>query len=172
MPDHFAPKRKYRDLPVPVLVFSQRFCGRMYAGEPFPSCLLVRVSPLRSAVTHLTDYGSRAFDRRHVRFLFPLLSEDSLPGLRTVIPEVCMENFVILFIPVLLGVLLFRLLLLPMRWGLRIAAHSAAGFACLWLLNSIAAFTGILFPINLATVLTAGFLGLPGMAVLALLAVI
>ena len=83
-----------------------------------------------------------------------------------------MENFVILTIPALLGVLLFRLLLLPMKWGFRIAAHSAAGFTCLWLMNSIAAFTGILFPINLVTVLTAGCFGLPGMAVLALMAIL
>ena len=50
--------------------------------------------------------------------------------------------------------------------------HSVCGFLCLWLLNSIAGFTGIFFPINAATVLTTGILGLPGVGILALLAIL
>ena len=83
-----------------------------------------------------------------------------------------METFVTLLIPALLALVLFRLLLLPMKFLFKLLAHSACGFLCLWLLNSISAFTGICFPINAVTVLTAGILGLPGIGILALLAVL
>ena len=83
-----------------------------------------------------------------------------------------MESFVTLLIPALLAVVLVRLLLLPMKLLFKLLLHSACGFFCLWLLNSIAGFTGILFPINAVTVLTAGILGLPGVGILAVLAVL
>ena len=51
------------------------------------------------------------------------------------------------------------------------AWHSGCGFACLWLLNSVSGFTGIAFPINAVSVLIAGFCGLPGIGLMALLAV-
>ena len=82
-----------------------------------------------------------------------------------------MEEIAVLLIPALLAVLLVRLLLLPMGLIFKLAAHSACGFLCLWLLNAITMFTGVYFPINAVTVLTAGFLGLPGIALMALLAV-
>ena len=82
-----------------------------------------------------------------------------------------MENFVTLLIPAVLALVLFRLLAAPVRLLYKLLANSLCGFACLWLLNSISGFTGIFFPINAVTVLTAGFLGLPGIALLALLAV-
>ena len=81
-----------------------------------------------------------------------------------------MEKFVTLLIPALLAVVLVRLLLMPMKLIFKIGAHSGCGFLCLWLLNSISGFTGIFFPINAVTVLAAGFLGLPGIGVMALLA--
>ena len=83
-----------------------------------------------------------------------------------------MEKFVTLLIPALLTVSLVRMLLLPLKSVFKVAIHSGCGFLCLWLLNSISAFTGIFFPINAVTVLTAGFLGLPGIGVMAVLAVI
>lgn len=83
-----------------------------------------------------------------------------------------MENFVMLLIPALLAVILVRLLLLPLGIILKIGIHSGCGFLCLWLLNTVAPFTGIAFPINAVTVLAAGFLGLPGIGVMAVLAVI
>lgn len=82
-----------------------------------------------------------------------------------------MEELVTLLIPALLAVILVRLLLLPVKWFLKLGIHSACGFLCLWLLNAIAPFTGISFPINAVTTLTAGFLGLPGIGFLSLLAV-
>ena len=46
------------------------------------------------------------------------------------------------------------------------------GIVCLWLLNSVSGFTGIFFPINAVTVLVSGVLGLPGIAILTVLAVL
>lgn len=83
-----------------------------------------------------------------------------------------METFVTLLIPVILAIVLIRLLLMPLKLGFKIAIHCACGFVCLWLLNSVAGFTGIFFPINAVTVLVSGVLGLPGIAILAVLAVL
>ena len=83
-----------------------------------------------------------------------------------------MEKFVALLVPALLAVILVRLLLLPVKFVFKIGIHSSCGFICLWLLNTVAPFTGIEFPMNAVTVLIAGGLGLPGIGLLALLAVI
>ena len=80
-----------------------------------------------------------------------------------------METFVTLLIPGLMMLILLRLLLLPFKWILKLGIHSGCGFLCLWLLNSISGFTGLLFPINSVTALIAGFLGLPGIFLLAIL---
>ena len=82
-----------------------------------------------------------------------------------------MEKIVVLLIPLLLGVLLIRLLLVPMRLAFRVLVHSACGFVCLWMLNLLSPFTGILLPVNRISVLIAGIFGLPGIGLLALLAV-
>ncbi len=83
-----------------------------------------------------------------------------------------MEKMILILIPVLLAVSLIRLLMLPMKLIIKLGLHSGCGFLCLWLLNTISPFTGILFPINAVTVLVAGILGLPGIGVMALLAVL
>ena len=83
-----------------------------------------------------------------------------------------METWITLLIPALLALVLVRLLLLPLKSMLKLAIHSGCGFLCLWLLNTVSGFTGIAFPMNAVTVLTAGILGLPGIGLLALLAVI
>lgn len=80
-----------------------------------------------------------------------------------------MENFLAIAIPILLLAFLLRLMVLPIRWFWKIGINSACGFGCLWLLNSISVFTGIRFPINAVTALIAGFLGLPGIGLLAVL---
>ena len=83
-----------------------------------------------------------------------------------------METFVTLLIPAVLAIVLIRLLLMPLKLGFKIAIHCACGFVCLWLLNSVSGFTGLFFPINAVTVLVSGVLGLPGIAILAVLAVL
>ena len=82
-----------------------------------------------------------------------------------------MEKLVTLAIPVLLAILLIRAMVVPLRAGFKLGIHSGCGFLCLWLLNSVSAFTEIAIPVNAVTVLIAGFLGLPGIGLLALLAV-
>ena len=79
-----------------------------------------------------------------------------------------MVNFASLLVPVFLTFTMLRIIALPIRWFWKLSINSACGFLCLWLLNSVSAFTGLLFPVNAVTVLIAGFLGLPGIAVLAL----
>ena len=66
-----------------------------------------------------------------------------------------MEKFVTLLIPALVALVLVRLLLMPMKLIFKVGIHSGCGFLCLWLLNSVA-----------------GFLGLPGIGVMALLEVL
>ena len=80
-----------------------------------------------------------------------------------------MENFVTILIPVLLGIVLIRALLLPMKLIVKLALHSCCGFLCLWLLNTVSGFTGVYLPVNAVTVLIAGFLGIPGIGLIALL---
>ena len=79
-----------------------------------------------------------------------------------------MENFVTSLIPLLLLFVLIRVILLPIRLVWKILINSACGFICLWLLNWISGFTGVYFPINAVTAAIAGFLGLPGIGLLAL----
>ena len=80
-----------------------------------------------------------------------------------------MANFVSVLIPLLLLGLLLRVMAMPIRLGWKLLLNGFCGFSCLWLLNSISGFTGLYFPINYVTALTAGFLGLPGIGILAIL---
>lgn len=82
-----------------------------------------------------------------------------------------MENILLSLVPALMALALVRWLLLPLRSIWKLALHSVCGFVSLWLLNTMAPFTGILLPMNAVTVLTAGALGLPGVGVVVLLAV-
>ena len=82
-----------------------------------------------------------------------------------------MENFVTLLIPVLLGISLVRMLFLPLKLIFKLLLHSGSGFLCLWLLNTVSGFTGIYLPVNVITAAIAGFLGIPGIGLIALLEV-
>ena len=79
-----------------------------------------------------------------------------------------MEKIVVLILVVVGAWLLLRLLLTPMKWGWKLLIHGISGVGCLWLLNLLSAWTGIVFPINPVTALIAGGLGVPGIAMLAL----
>ena len=83
-----------------------------------------------------------------------------------------MEQFFSFLLPVLLVFCFVRLCLAPMKLAWKVGLNAASGFICLWLLNLISGFTGVLFPINAVTILIAGFLGLPGIALLAMLQLI
>jgi inhibitor of the pro-sigma K processing machinery len=71
-------------------------------------------------------------------------------------------------VPALLLVLTLRLIAMPIKWFWKLSVNSACGFVCLWLLNSVSGFTGLYFPVNAVTAVIAGFLGLPGIILLAL----
>ena len=83
-----------------------------------------------------------------------------------------MENTVTLLIPVLLGIALIRMLLLPLKLILKLLLHSASGFLCLWLLNTVSGYTGVYLPVNAITAAIAGFLGIPGIGLIALLEIL
>lgn len=80
-----------------------------------------------------------------------------------------MERFAALAVPVIMLCLVVRVIMLPIEWFWKLGLNTGCGFVCLWLMNSIAGFTGIYFPINAITALIAGFLGVPGMILLALI---
>ena len=79
-----------------------------------------------------------------------------------------MEQFLTILIALSLCFGFLRLCLVPMKWFWKIVINSLCGFACLWLLNLISAYTGITLEINLVTCLFTGFLGTPGIILLVL----
>lgn len=83
-----------------------------------------------------------------------------------------MEKIAVFLIPLLLGVILFRILLAPIRLVIKLALHAAAGLLSLILLNFLAPLSGVLIPVNAVTVLVSGIFGLPGTALLILLELI
>ena len=83
-----------------------------------------------------------------------------------------METFITLLIPALLTLLLIRLLFLPLRGLFKLGVHAGLGLLCLGLLNSVSGFTGLYLPVNAVTVLIAGFLGVPGIGIIALLEIL
>ena len=83
-----------------------------------------------------------------------------------------MESLITLLIPALVAVILVRLLLLPVKLLCKLAIHSGCGFLCLWLLNTVSGFTGVYLPVNLVTAFIAGLGGIPGIGLIAVLAIL
>ncbi len=80
-----------------------------------------------------------------------------------------MENILSLLIPAALVLLFLKLCLSQVKLFWKLAINSLTGFVCLWLLNAISGLTGLVFPINFITCLTVGFLGIPGILILAVM---
>lgn len=78
------------------------------------------------------------------------------------------EGLTTIIIPVVVGLLVLKFLLAQIGCLLKFVINAASGFACLWLLNLAAVYTGITIEINLITVLISGFLGIPGIILLVL----
>ena len=78
------------------------------------------------------------------------------------------EGLTTIIIPVVVGLLVLKFLLSQIGCLLKFVIHAASGFACLWLLNLAAVYTGITIEINVITVLISGFLGIPGIILLVL----
>ena len=83
-----------------------------------------------------------------------------------------MEPFFSMLLPGALAIGFVRLCLSQLRWIWKLGLNSLAGFLSLWLLNLISGVSGIWIPVNFLTACIAGFLGLPGIAVLALVQII
>ena len=79
-----------------------------------------------------------------------------------------MEKILTLLIPVLVGILVLKFFFSQIGCLWKIAVNSVSGFICLWLLNLVSAYTGIVFEINFVTALIAGFFGIPGIILLVL----
>lgn len=144
--------KKPKEYPFGSRFFAEIFCHYVM-GESLPSHP-VRIIPY--------PFGDALDSLR-------ILSNPILPLIFHLIRRSPMENFAAIFIAAVLVFALLRLIALPIWWGLKIFLNSACGFLCLFILNSISGFTGIRFPINYITAMIAGFLGLPGIGVLALL---
>lgn len=83
-----------------------------------------------------------------------------------------MVSFCKVMIPAILAASVIRLLFVPVKLIWKLLINSLCGFACLGLLNTTAGITGLYLPINAVTVLVTGFLGLPGVGIIAVLELI
>ena len=83
-----------------------------------------------------------------------------------------MVRFASILLPLLSAALIIRAAFIPIQRILQLGLSCIGGLFCLWLLNSISAFTGITIPVNGVTVISAGLGGLPVIAVMALLTVL
>ncbi len=63
---------------------------------------------------------------------------------------------------------LVRLIAAPIRLVWKLVANGLVGLVCLWLVNLVSGITGLQIPVNPVTAVTAGFLGLPGIGLLAI----
>lgn len=72
------------------------------------------------------------------------------------------DTAVAFLIGLLLLFLLARILLVPLKFIIRLLFNAAIGGALLWIANLAGRFIGVAVPINPITALLAGFLGVPG----------
>ncbi|MGI6678002.1 MAG: pro-sigmaK processing inhibitor BofA family protein [Dehalobacterium sp.] len=82
------------------------------------------------------------------------------------------ETWQIILIGIIALILLFpalKFIMTPVRLIFKILVNGVTGFIILWLINTFAGAWGFFLPINVVTVLVAGFLGIPGIILLALL---
>ncbi|MHB1127696.1 MAG: pro-sigmaK processing inhibitor BofA family protein [Bacillota bacterium] len=68
--------------------------------------------------------------------------------------------------------LIARVLTKPLRLLVRLVVNSLFGLLLLWGFNFLGTFLGMTIPINIVTILTAGFLGIPGLILLILLKIL
>ncbi|MEL7563995.1 MAG: pro-sigmaK processing inhibitor BofA family protein [Dehalobacterium sp.] len=60
-----------------------------------------------------------------------------------------------------------KFLLTPVRLAIKLLVHAGMGFIILWLINTFGGPLGFFLPINTVTIIVAGFLGIPGIILLA-----
>ncbi len=83
-----------------------------------------------------------------------------------------MENFASFLLPALLGFCMLRVFYTPVKWLLHLFVHGSCGFLCLWILNAVSGVTGLTLPVNAATILLCGMLGIPGTTLVVLLEIL
>lgn len=76
--------------------------------------------------------------------------------------------FAVLFL-IFLVYLVGRILVKPFKLVFKIFVNSLFGLLLLWGYNFIGDYFGLIIPINLLTILIAGFLGIPGLILLIIL---
>ena len=77
-----------------------------------------------------------------------------------------MQEIIALAVPVLFIFLFIKVLMTPMKLIFKLLLNTGFGFVCLFLLNLLSGFTGIVFELNFITAAIVGFLGLPGIILL------
>lgn len=77
-----------------------------------------------------------------------------------------MQEIIALAVPILFIFLFIKILMTPMKLIFKLLLNTGCGFVCLFLLNLLSGFTGILFEINFITAALVGFLGMPGILLL------
>lgn len=80
-----------------------------------------------------------------------------------------MSEIISALIPIVCLVVVLKLLFKPMKWIFKLLINTGLGFVCLFLLNMISSFTGIVFEINFVTAAVVGVLGVPGILLLVIL---
>lgn len=77
-----------------------------------------------------------------------------------------MTELLALAVPVVLALLLIKIILKPMKLITKLLINTGFGFLCLFLLNLMSDFTGVVFELNFVTSAVVGVLGLPGIVLL------
>ena len=77
-----------------------------------------------------------------------------------------MQEIIALAVPVLFIFLFIKVLMTPMKLIFKLLLNTGCGFVCLFLLNLLSGFTGIVFELNFIPAAIVGFLGLPGIILL------
>lgn len=80
-----------------------------------------------------------------------------------------MGTYTAILVPMLILAGILWLMVRPVRLCWKLLGNVSGGFLCLWILNSLAPYTGLSYPVNGVTTLIVGFLGLPGIGVLTLI---
>lgn len=83
--------------------------------------------------------------------------------------EVFMTEFISIVAIVALIFLFIKIISLPMRLIFKILINAASGYVCLFLLNMLAEYTGVVFELTFLSAAIVGFLGLPGIVLLLVL---
>jgi inhibitor of the pro-sigma K processing machinery len=83
-----------------------------------------------------------------------------------------LQVFFALAFLVFLVYVISRILVKPLKLAVKILVNSLFGLLLLWGFNFLGALMALAIPINLVTILVAGFLGIPGLILLIILQVL